>query len=931
MEKIWESKFNIALAGLLEKLGLVVQAEKMLPGGKRHDIEVKLGSLTAVIEAEKGWTPTAYKSALADAQSRVSGRNRTADIALALCYPDGATVKNLKNQTFKWAIIPPKTSSASVNWAQGGLEDLAVVVLQLPNELGDPDLLADQLNNALDVAVSGMDRANKEAMAQSMDLPSEGITKQGIGKLEVSAKRALLVMATAIMFHFRLGAHLKKVKPKKELLQELSEHYPDLKWPPMSPRDCLESSSPLDAFIQSWKAVLTVDYRPIFETAIKLLSDMSPGAALTRILPQLAGKSLEIASQAAGFRHDLLGRIFHRILDTARFDGSFYTSTAAAALLASLALRESSDDNWSAPGNIGKLRIVDPACGTGTLLMASSERMRDLFNRKGGGKELEKILIEKVLYGYDTNLTATHLAATTLGLLSPGTEFANMNIERTLLGVENGDAYLGSLEFVPGGQPSLLGWVGGKRYHVGDDDKVKTKKIPKFDLVIMNPPYTRDSLRHDQFSPIHEAAMRRHEKTLLKRHFDNKTLDTTSQGNNFVVLAEHMLRPGGTLATVLPMVTATNPSSLGIRKFIADNFHIEMLIVSHDPKRQMFSENTHISEMLLICRKRGAGMSAAAPAKVINLARNPESPVKAVMAGSVIASNRKSDWFIAQKIAPHQLAHGDWSPVQFLLPRLFSLFNKVRGGEFFSVISLSSIGKMLNGRTVRGVFKKTDFPAQHGMIALWNNNTQFITAMAAEHDSYIDYQKGKKKQGDAAWDSRARFMLPSRLWLPLTRATSVVLSRPAVSSAWYSLNLTIGKESQRHSIEKALCLYLNSSVGILALLGVRDFKKLGYPNFSVDSIERLSVPDFAKLSAKAITAMAAAFDKHSKSELLHLRDMQQDDTRRAIDDAVAAVLGIPKADMKEIRELLPREPSVSGQRYEKLTLKPSAPIKQTSG
>ena len=931
MEKIWESKFNIALAGLLEKLGLVVQAEKMLPGGKRHDIEVRLGSLTAVIEAEKGWAPAAHKSALDDAQSRVSGRGRTADIALALCYPDGATVKNLKSQIFKWAIVLPKTSSASVNWAEGGLEDLAVVVLQLPNELGNPDLLADQLNNALDGAVSEMDRENKEAMAQSMDLPSEGRTKKGIGKLEVSAKRALLVMATAIMFHFRLGVHLKKVEPNKELMQELSAQYPDLKWPPMSPRDCLEAPSPSDAFIKSWKAILTVDYRPIFETAIKLLSDMSSGPALTRILSQLAGKSLEIASQAASFRHDLLGRIFHRILDTARFDGSFYTSTAAAALLTSLALRENSVDNWSAPGSIGKLRVVDPACGTGTLLMASAERMRDLFNRQGGGKKLEKILIEKVLYGYDTNLTATHLAATTLGLLSPGTEFANMNIERTLLGVENGNAYLGSLEFVPGGQPSLLGWVGGKRYHVGDDDKVKTKKIPKFDLVIMNPPYTRDSLRHDQFSPAHEAAMRRHEKTLLKKHFDNKTLDTTSQGNNFVVLAEHMLRPGGTLATVLPMVTATNPSSLGIRKFIAENFHIETLVVSHDPKRPMFSESTGISEMLLVCRKHGAGVPAAAPAKVINLARNPESPSRAVMAGSVITSSRKSDWFIAQKIAPHQLARGDWSPVQFLLPRLFSLFDKVRGGEFFPVISLSSIGKMLNGRMVRGAFKRTDFPTKRGMIALWDNNTQFITAMAAKHDSDVDYKPGHEKLGERTWSGRARFMLPSRLGLPLTRATSVVLSRPAVSSAWYPLTLSIGNGSQRHSIEKALCLYLNSSVGILSLLGVRDFRILNFPRFSQDSIGRLSVPDLMKLPEKTITKMAVAFDEHAKSELLHLRDMQQDDTRRAIDDAVAAVLGIPQADMEEIRELLPREPSISGQRYEKLTLKPSAPTKQTSG
>ena len=122
-----------------------------------------------------------------------------------------------------------------------------------------------------------------------------------------------------------------------------------------------------------------------------------------------------ISEEVAGLRHDLLGRIFHRVLDTARYDGSFYTSTAAAVLLASLALREQ-DADWGDPNAVAALRICDPSCGTGTLLMAAAERIRDLRNAAGRGtpedeETLGLALVEDVLWGYDSNLTATHMAA----------------------------------------------------------------------------------------------------------------------------------------------------------------------------------------------------------------------------------------------------------------------------------------------------------------------------------------------------------------------------------------------------------------------------------------------------------------------------------------------------------------------------------------
>ena len=905
---VFESELNIGLSDLLRQKGLACSTpEKSVGRGKRHDIDIKIGVLNAVIEAEKGHTTVAFNNAFKEAAGRL--KDHTADIAVALCYAPGSTRKNLKKQILKWAVIHPRNLTQKPNWAAGTLDDLVLVILQLPNEFGNPDALAQKINGALEMAVHRLREDAKVSLAWSLDLPRD--QKSG---WNTAATRALLVIATAMMFHVRLNGYLKSTIPKMDNRQNPPAPFVD-EWPPQSVKECTDDEMSALAFTKAWRSILALDYRPIFETAYKALGNAPPSPSLNAAINIIAKEVLEIAGDAASVRHDLMGRIFHRILNTAKYDGSFYTSTAGATLLAMLALQET-DADWKNAKSIGKLRIIDPACGTGTLLMAAAERVRDLNNRAGGLKELGNILIEKILHGYDTNLTATHLAATTLALLSPGTEFSRMNIERTFLGVDDktGHASLGSLEFIPGGQPSLLGWA-RRTQHV-DDEHARVAKVANFDLVIMNPPFTRSDLRHDQFSGKHEIALKSRERILLKKylsHNGDKVLHMSSQGNNFVVLAEQLIRQDGTMAAILPMGTATNPSALGIRKFLAAKFHVDMIVVSHDPQRIMFSENTNISELLIICRKQ----KSTKPTQVITLAHNPKNPSAAMMIANVVLSGEKKDGIVKQKINHKQMLSGDWTPVQFLSARLVSLFDNIRGGEYFLSKPISCFGKMLNGVTARTHFVREYSAQKQGMIALWNHKTNVIKSMAATHDNYIVAKQGKTKEAEKSWNARARLMLPARLWLPLTRAPAVLLGRPAVGSAWYAFTFDGDDKKLR---EKALCLYLNSSMGILALMGVRDFKKLGYPNFSVDSISKLIVPDLDKLTSKKMSALAAAFDRYAKAEFLHFREMSACDTRRHIDNAIADAFGIPQEIMEEIRELLSREPSISGKRYEKLAL-----------
>ena len=117
-------------------------------------------------------------------------------------------------------------------------------------------------------------------------------------------------------------------------------------------------------------------------------------------------------------------------------------------------------------------------------------------------------------------------------------------------------------------------------------------------------------------------------------------------------------------------------------------------------------------------------------------------------------------------------------------------------------------------------------------------------------------------------------------------------------------------------IAKVLCLYLNSTPGILTLLGGRDNKVPSYPQFSLDTLRSLQVPDFAALDPGSRDHLICWFDWLRHEELLPLPHMHEDPVRRQIDDAVTEALGLDPEWVATVRRELAREPSVMDRRRE---------------
>ena len=336
---------------------------------------------------------------------------------------------------------------------------------------------------------------------------------------------------------------------------------------------------------------------------------------------------------------------------------------------------------------------------------------------------------------------------------------------------------------------------------------------------------------------------------------------------------------------------------------------------SHDPDRIFFSENTSIGEILLICR-RWNGDEPKPPTRVINLARNPATPLDALDTAARIeqASEEEANLprdFTVQLVDAERIERGDWSAVNFLSPFLVEAYRElVEGGlgaaPTVPMNQLADVGP--EGRRIRDVYTQSDMPTKSGRRALWHHKTDVTQSMAGAADVYIEPKVGREHLAEKYWAQRSSMLLPHRLWLPLARVAAVILPEQLLGSIWTPCR------PHDPNFAKALCLYLNSTPGVLTLLGGRDNRKPSYPSFSLDTLRSLPVPDFRAVDSERMTLLGKAFDQLQDKTLQPFPQMDVDPARQQIDDVVAQILGLDPEWVDRVRRELTREPSVTDTR-----------------
>ena len=147
-------------------------------------------------------------------------------------------------------------------------------------------------------------------------------------------------------------------------------------------------------------------------------------------------------------------------------------------------------------------------------------------------------------------------------------------------------------------------------------------------------------------------------------------------------------------------------------------------------------------------------------------------------------------------------------------------------------------------------------------------------------------------------------MLSTRLWLKTQRLFAVVLEDPALSNIWAPTVLK--KPSVKK--EKALALWMNSSLGLLLALLVRVPTRGPWIQFKKPNLGAMLVLDVGRVPNRVLDKLEEAYDQLADNVVLSYAELGTDETRAAIDKAIEKALGLSGIDV--VRKLLGREPVV---------------------
>ena len=758
----------------------------------------------------------------------------------------------------------------------------------------------------------------------------------------------MTVIVNALVFHEALA------EAEMLVLDQLS----GASCPVRSPRE----SRTHEAFrpthlLDEWEKILAVNYWPIFHTAGAIIREL-PTHAAASMLETLWQTAEELVAGGVTRSHDLTEVVFQRLIADRKFLATFYTRPAAAALLAGLAMPRCSPlggNNWGNADTLCATRIGDFACGTGTLLSTAYQRLGLLHEVHGGNpEELHPVMMENGLVGLDVLNVAVHLTAAMLAGTHPDTPFEGECLLTMPYGKHLWGTCLGSLDLLQGDAYEIVqeaARTAGGRGQEEVRDLLNRVGHKQFDLVIMNPPFTRHGAREGDRTLVHNPAFaafeaseeEQNELAARLRHLATGGCAHGHAGlaSYFVELAHRKVAPSGTLALVLPLSAMSGASWEKVRNLWRDQYSLLTVttIAEKCTHSRSFSADTGMAECLVTARR-----SRPEPEERRGTFAVLESQPQTTHEGELIAQaistaiasgqvRRLEDGpFGGSRISLGEVhvgeivncplpSEGAWQMVGIsdisLGQTAYQLSNGclwVEGMPVGSVpnVPVVPVGEVCNrigphhldvtGAAIKpdglpqGPFQKIPgTPPGAAYPCLWNHDRRRERRLTVLPDSHCRVRevsgrvpKRLRERADARWMTATRAHYNLDCQFNSQSLIVAMTERPSIGGvAWPSVIL----EDQDH--EFAFALWCNSTLGLLCHWWMSNKTQAGRGRTTVTGIPRISTLDLSALSAVQHETARGAFEAFSEDRFLPFDQINEDPARAELDRyLIISVLGL---------------------------------------
>ena len=479
--------------------------------------------------------------------------------------------------------------------------------------------------------------------------------------------------------------------------------------------------------------------------------------------------------------------------------------------------------------------------------------------------------------------------------------------------------------------------IGGKQIGArGLSEKDSGKDFPvqhaSFDLVIMNPPFTRPT-NHEAANaavPVPSFAgfgTSDDEQTAMAQKL-NQQRKLFGHGNaglasEFMDLAHDKLKPGGILAMVLPFSFVSGKSWENARSSLTQlykNIHVVSIATTGSTSRA-FSADTGMAECLVLAKKshKPIATDSCETIKYVNLIQRPRSLIEAhqlakqirdgvAIEGSFLDSGlaglRDSD--IGRFMT--QLRSGKLN-----LPRIpGSIAIPVTHMENLAVRGLLS--RDINGKGGRGafdIFKGKGNASVQSYPALWNHNAQNERRLIVNPDSFGIPLSNNEEKAKIAWQttaSRLHYNVDFRL---NSQSLAACLTEEASigGTAWPNLR------PRDSTFEIPLLLWSNTTLGLMLFWWFGTRQQEGRARLPISTWPDILTLDVRKMNQLQLHEFDSIFKNFQSRDFLPANEAYRDTARQELDKEVLTILGVSDRAMEAfdlLRNKWCSEPSVHG-------------------